>query len=90
MKTGFASGNGKALQIGWKRRRNISPIYIQIDGLLSIKLDITLYDETLIIYTSVKFKICSTLTPNLTVFRVHVSGTLPRDRCWGGERARRV
>jgi hypothetical protein len=49
MKTGFASGNGKPLQIGWKRRRNISPIYIQIDGLLSIKLDITLYDETLII-----------------------------------------
>jgi len=42
MKTGFASGNGKALQIGWKRRKNISPIYIQIDGLLSIKLDITL------------------------------------------------
>ena len=26
MKTGFASGNGKPLQIGWKRRRNISPI----------------------------------------------------------------
>jgi len=49
MKTGYASGNGKPLQIGWKRRRNISPTYTQIDGLLSIKLEITLYDETLII-----------------------------------------
>jgi hypothetical protein len=25
MKTGFASGNGKPLQIGWKRRRIIFP-----------------------------------------------------------------